>query len=50
MAEEEVELTSSHRYIRNLSANGAIFTEHLLNSGGRTQTPEKAKRDLHVTG
>ena len=40
MVEEKVvELTSSHKNIKNTSTCGMIHTEHLLNAG-RSQTPE----------
>ena len=40
---EDVELTSSHKYIRNTSMNGGILTGHQVNAGRGTQTPEKTK-------
>ena len=49
MAEkEEVNFTSSHKYIINISTNGLILTEHLLSTSRKNSTPER--RDLHKTG
>ena len=38
MEEEDMELTSSHKNIKNTSINGMIHREHVLNAGGRQQT------------
>ena len=43
-AAKNVELTSSHKYIKNTSTNGTILTEHLLNTGRRPQTPERTRK------
>ena len=41
---KNVELPSSHKYIKNTSTNGTILTEHLLNTGRRPQTPERTRK------
>ena len=35
--EKDVELTSFNKYVKNTSTRGTILTEHLLNTGRRTQ-------------
>lgn len=47
-----MELTSSHKYIRNTSTCGIILTKYLLNAGGgsqKTKKKKKCKKDRHVT-
>ena len=39
-----MELTSSHKYIKNTSTCGTLLTEHLLNAGRRPQTSERARK------
>ena len=48
MAEEQdLELTSSHKYIQTMSRCGTILTEHLLNVGRGPQTSEMARKSPH---
>lgn len=37
----DVELSSSHEYIKNTSTSGTIHIEHMLNAGRRPQTSER---------
>ena len=41
-----MELTSSHKYIKNTPTCGTILTEHLLNTGRRPQTSKRARKSL----
>ena len=47
--QKDVELTSSHKYIKNTSTCGIILTKYLLNAGGGSQKTKKCKKDHHVT-
>jgi hypothetical protein len=42
-----VELTFSHKNIKNTSTSGTIHTEHLLNAGRRPQTSKKVRKPPH---
>ena len=42
-----MELTSFHKHIQNTSSSGTICTEHLLNTGRRPQTSERARKPPH---
>ena len=45
MAEwKDVELTPSHKYIKNTLTNDTVLTEHLLNTSRRPQTPERTRK------
>ena len=39
-----MELTSSHKNIKNTSTSGRIHTEHLVNAGRRPQTSKRARK------
>ena len=39
-----MELTFSHKYIKNTSTCGMILTEHLLNAGRRPKTFKRARK------
>ena len=41
---QDVELTSCHKYIKNTSMCGTILVKHLLNTGRRPQTSERARK------
>lgn len=41
---EDMELISSHKCIKNMSTNGTVFTEHLLNASRKPQTHERTRR------
>ena len=42
-----MELTFSHKNIKNTSTSGTIHTEHLLNAGRRPQTSKKVRKPPH---
>ena len=42
-----MELTSSHRYVQNTSICQTVCIEHLLNTGKRPQTSERARKPPH---
>ena len=42
-----MELTSSHKYIKNRPTHGMVLREHLLNAGRRPQTSERARKSPH---
>ena len=42
-----MELTFSHKYIKNTSTCGMILTEHLLNAGRRPKTFKRARKALN---
>ena len=44
MAEEDVELTSPHKYTKSTATHGTVFTEHLLNTSRGPQTPERTRK------
>ena len=44
VAEVDMELTSSHKYIKNTSTCGTILIEQLLQAGGRPQTSKRARK------
>ena len=50
MTEEDTELTSSHKYIKNTFSPNTVFTEYLLNSGRRSQTPKSARSPSNWIG
>ena len=39
-----MELTFSHKYIKNTSTCGMILTEHLLNAGRRPKTSKRVRK------
>lgn len=41
VGQKDMELASSHKYMKNASTNGTILTAHLLNTSRRPQTPER---------
>ena len=44
--QKDLDLTTSHKSIKNTFTCGTVLTEHLLNSGGRAHT---TKATLQVT-
>ena len=44
VAEVDMELTSSHKYIKNTSTCETILIEQLLQAGGRPQTSKRARK------
>lgn len=50
MAEEkDVEFISSHKYMKNTSTCGTIFTEFLLNAGRDLIMPKLREKNHHIT-
>ena len=50
MAEEkDVEFISSHKYMKNTSTCGTIFTEYLLNAGRDLIIPKLQEKNHHIT-
>lgn len=41
---KDEEFTSPHKYIKNKSTNVTIFTDHMLNTSKRPQTPKSTRK------
>ena len=41
---EDEEFASSHKYIKNIPANGTTVTEHLLKISGKPQAPKRTRK------
>lgn len=44
-----MEFISSHKYIKNTSTRGTIFTEYLLNAGRDLIIPKLQEKNHHIT-
>ena len=47
MEKQDMELISSHKFIKNTSTSGMIYTEHLVNASRRPQTSKRTRKPPH---